>query len=103
LFLTSDGNHQLFQYFKNTDRNDTSLYHGAAYMPDKVYEEFLRTVFKMNESTIAPDCGHIKVINNEGQSKFKNMAITGVVNTQCWHTVVLAAVDMFGAERQAVQ
>ncbi|KAJ7460424.1 hypothetical protein B0H11DRAFT_1924017 [Mycena galericulata] len=76
---TLDGNHQCNQFSKNTDPDDVSLCAGKAYFPlDSTYQQYLKSV---PTSTAKATCNYLKVVNKQDKKKFKNMAITGTVNS----------------------
>ncbi|KAF8189627.1 hypothetical protein K438DRAFT_2019047 [Mycena galopus ATCC 62051] len=82
---------------KNNDPNDTSLYHGKAHFPEReAQREYLRNSLKDQEKST---CNYLKAVNNQDKKKFKNMEVTGVVNSQCSHVFVKATVDLEMGER----
>ncbi|KAJ3963950.1 hypothetical protein EV361DRAFT_956450 [Lentinula raphanica] len=96
---TSDGNHQVAQYFKNTDPFDQSLYRGKSYFPEESeYKKFLQSRGVISNEEYAAHCNHVKVIANQGRIQNQNCAKTGVVNTQCDHVFVMATTDMVNGE-----
>lgn len=44
-------------------------------------------------------CNYLKAVNNQDKKKFKNMEVTGIVNTQCSHVFIRASVDLEFGER----
>ncbi|THU94988.1 hypothetical protein K435DRAFT_859998 [Dendrothele bispora CBS 962.96] len=76
--ITIDGNHQVSQFWKNTDPHDVAL-----------------------AMEYAAHCNHVKVIANQGRIQNQNCAKTGAVNTQCDHVFVMATADMQNGERYA--
>ncbi|KAF8873364.1 hypothetical protein CPB84DRAFT_1895273, partial [Gymnopilus junonius] len=102
LQLTLDGNFHLNCYVKNTDPHDTSLFHGRSYFPDdSMYADYVRKVV-LKGSSDKFNCGHLEVLRKQNSSKkFKNMAVTGKVNTQCSHVFILSSVDLQISERFA--
>ncbi|KAJ3816710.1 hypothetical protein F5880DRAFT_1512414, partial [Lentinula raphanica] len=97
--VTEDGNHQVAQYFKNTDPFDQSIYSGRSYFPEVTeYKEFLKSRGTISDEEYAAHCNHVKVIANQGRIQNQNCAKTGVVNTQCDHVFVMASTDMVNGE-----
>ncbi|KAJ7213665.1 hypothetical protein C8J57DRAFT_1029924, partial [Mycena rebaudengoi] len=94
---TLDGNFHCNQATKNTDPGDTSLYEGKTFFPH--HEEFKEYIEAAPTKEDPPTCNYLKAVNNQDKKKFKNMAITGIVNTQCSHVFVKASVDMQFGER----
>ncbi|KAJ7659305.1 hypothetical protein DFH06DRAFT_989992, partial [Mycena polygramma] len=96
---TLDGNFQCNQYNKNTDPDDVSLCGGKGYFPpDDEYKAYLSTLKTSPEKST---CNYLKVVNKQDKKKFKNMAVTGTVNCQCSHVIILSCVDMQYGERFA--
>ncbi|KAJ7697398.1 hypothetical protein B0H17DRAFT_1130376 [Mycena rosella] len=94
---TLDGNFHCNKSTKNTDPSDLSLYDGKAYFPTN---EFLNEqLAKAPKTEPKSTCNYLKAVNNQDRKKFKNMEITGIVNTQCSHVFVKASVDMQYGER----
>ncbi|KAJ3506738.1 hypothetical protein NMY22_g17151 [Coprinellus aureogranulatus] len=98
LQLTTDGNHQLNHYAKNTDPLNKSLFAGRAQFPtDEVLESHLRPI--QGEAAEKSTCTNLNAANKQDRKKFKNMDITGVVNIQCSHVFVKSTVDLQMGER----
>ncbi|KAJ7658473.1 hypothetical protein B0H17DRAFT_1262267 [Mycena rosella] len=94
---TLDRNFHCNKSTKNTDPSDLSLYDGKAYFPTN---EFLNEqLAKAPKTEPKSTCNYLKAVNNQDRKKFKNMEITGIVNTQCSHVFVKASVDMQYRER----
>ncbi|KAJ7669584.1 hypothetical protein B0H17DRAFT_1183859 [Mycena rosella] len=94
---TLDRNFHCNKSTKNTDPSDLSLYDGKAYFPTN---EFLNEqLAKAPKTEPKSTCNYLKAVNNQDRKKFKNMEITGIVNTQCSHVFVKASVDMQYGER----
>ncbi|KAJ7710854.1 hypothetical protein B0H17DRAFT_914216 [Mycena rosella] len=94
---TLDGNFHCNKSTKNTDPSDVSLYEGNAYFPTNKYlnEQLAKAPKTEPKST----CNYLKAVNNQDKKKFKNMEITGIVNTQCSHVFIQASVDLQFGER----
>lgn len=113
--FTSDGNFQLNQYMKRREDDDHSFWEGNGYFPSQaVLGEYLRKADVRVEASQQPrkrlpattnmspkksTCSFLKAVNNQNQSKFKNMRVTGVVNTQCDHVFVWSTVDLQKGEK----
>ncbi|KAF4608969.1 hypothetical protein EYR40_001322 [Pleurotus pulmonarius] len=94
---TLDGNFQCNKMRKNTDPDDVSLYKGCGYFPnDTAFRQGLDLLPKHDQKST---CSFLKVVNKQNSSKFKNMDVTGTVNTQCSHVYILASVDLYMGER----
>ncbi|KAJ6467656.1 hypothetical protein C8R47DRAFT_1056068 [Mycena vitilis] len=94
---TLDGNFHCNKATKNTDPTDTSLYRGQSYFPS---DEFLKEQVKKGSAAEPKStCSYLKAVNNQDKKKFKNMDVTGIVNTQCSHVFVKASVDLQYGER----
>ncbi|KAJ7328299.1 hypothetical protein DFH08DRAFT_815803 [Mycena albidolilacea] len=79
--VTIDGNYKNNMFFKRDDGSDTTLTDGNMHFPpQKEYEQIAK------EYVIAKE------------DKYGNVAISGVVGTDCDHAVVLAFVDMLVGE-----
>ncbi|KAJ6513753.1 hypothetical protein C8R47DRAFT_1286610 [Mycena vitilis] len=98
--LTLDGNFQCNKAKKsarNSDPNDRSLAEGRSYFPEhEAQKKYLLHAPKTPEKST---CNYLKAVNNQDKKKFKNMEITGIVNTQCSHVFVRASVDLEIGER----
>ncbi|KAJ7642822.1 hypothetical protein B0H17DRAFT_960054 [Mycena rosella] len=106
--LTLDGNfhcNKAKKTSKNSDPNDTSLYIGKAHFPEQAAQKaYLARAPKSQEARNnvlqqKSTCNYLKAVNNQDKEKFKNMEVTGVVNTQCSHVFVRASVDLEFGER----
>ncbi|KAK7035593.1 hypothetical protein R3P38DRAFT_3183388 [Favolaschia claudopus] len=96
---TLDGNFHCNKAKKNTDPTDVSLHCGKAYFPTN---EVLKShLDKRSEPEPKSTCNYLKAVKNQDKKKFKNMEITGIVNTQCSHVFVKASVDLQFGERYA--
>ncbi|KAJ7092208.1 hypothetical protein C8R44DRAFT_750322 [Mycena epipterygia] len=94
---TADGNFHCTKSTKNTDHKDYSLYQGAAFFPtDQELKEHLEKVPVTKEAGASSHS-----VNNQDKKKFKNMEITGIVNSQCSHVFIKASVDLQYGERYA--
>ncbi|THU80286.1 hypothetical protein K435DRAFT_823700 [Dendrothele bispora CBS 962.96] len=100
--VTLDGNHQICQFWKNTDPHDVALAAGVSYFPEpKEYMKYLEDMGAISSEEYAANCNHVKVIANQGRIQNQNCAKTGAVNTQCDHVFVMATADMQNGERYA--
>ncbi|THU77114.1 hypothetical protein K435DRAFT_703122, partial [Dendrothele bispora CBS 962.96] len=100
--ITIDGNHQVSQFWKNTDPHDVTLADGVSYFPaSKPYFKYLNDMGAISSEEYAAHCNHVKVIANQGRIQNQNCAKTGAVNTQCDHVFVMATADMQNGERYA--
>lgn len=119
LQVTLDGNFHLNRYTKNTDPHDASLFRGRSYFPeDEAYQDYVKKVVLNSKTDVDHDsfksgslllilvliqkfdCGHLEVLRKQNSTKkFKNMAVTGKVNTQCSHVFIMSSVDLQIGER----
>ncbi|THU99408.1 hypothetical protein K435DRAFT_659064, partial [Dendrothele bispora CBS 962.96] len=100
--VTLDGNHQINQFWKNTDPFDRSLFDGYSYFPEATkYHAFLLEKGAISSEEYAGHCNHVKVIANQARIQNQNCAKSGGVNTQCDHVFVLATADMQNGEKFA--
>ncbi|KAJ6466512.1 hypothetical protein DFH09DRAFT_956689 [Mycena vulgaris] len=97
--VTVDGNFHCTKSTKNSDPNDYSLYKGDGFFPtNTTLNDHLKSVPPTKEKST---CNYLKAVNNQDKKKFKNMEITGIVNTQCSHVFIKTSVDLQFGERYA--
>ncbi|KAK7059994.1 hypothetical protein R3P38DRAFT_2496266, partial [Favolaschia claudopus] len=95
---TLDGNFHCNKAKKNYESADISLCGGKAYFPTN---DVLASHLAQQSAEPEPEypCVYLKAVKNQDKKKFKNMEITGIVNTQCSHVFVKASVDLQYGER----
>ena len=114
LFESLDGNFRLQNKKKNNDPDDVALMEGLGYFPpDPGYHKYLKWVgeskkvggivlfglFDLLLSQQKCTCAHLNAVNMQDKIKFKNCDITGVVNVECRHILILSMVDLQKGER----
>ncbi|KAJ6632041.1 hypothetical protein B0H10DRAFT_1937760 [Mycena sp. CBHHK59/15] len=93
--FTLDGNFKANLFFKRDDGSDTCLTDGKMYFPKQTEFEELAKVFVVTEADKEVPCkAHIGSIRHQGQVKYGNTAVSGVVGCACDHAVVGSFVNM---------
>ncbi|KAJ7127718.1 hypothetical protein C8R44DRAFT_873525 [Mycena epipterygia] len=101
--LTLDGNFKANLFFKRDDGSDTALTDGKMYFPRQ--EEFngiAKAYVVPEEDKEVPCKAHIGSIRHQGQVKYGNTAVSGVVACACDHAVAGSFVDMLKGEAFAL-
>ncbi|KAJ3527974.1 hypothetical protein NMY22_g9581 [Coprinellus aureogranulatus] len=102
VLLTADGNFHANHYAKNHEASHESLLRGRACFPDDSrYREFIQSVdMKASKSNAdKTTCAFLKDVNRQDKSKFAGMDVSGIINIQCHHVMVLATVDLYKGEK----
>ncbi|KAJ6478848.1 hypothetical protein C8R47DRAFT_983731 [Mycena vitilis] len=97
--ITEDGNFKANLFFKRDDGTEVCLTDGRMYFPKQ--EEFVELAKKIVVTDISqevPCNAHIGSIRHQGQSKYGNTAVSGVIGSACDHGLVAAFVDMLKGE-----
>ncbi|KAJ6528322.1 hypothetical protein DFH09DRAFT_1327724 [Mycena vulgaris] len=101
--LTLDGNFKANLFFKRDDGSDKALTDGSMYFPPQTEFETLAKKFIVREEDKEVPCkAHIGSIRHQGQVKYGNTAVSGVVGCACDHTVLGSFVDMLKGEAFAL-
>ncbi|KAJ7720671.1 hypothetical protein DFH07DRAFT_784330 [Mycena maculata] len=102
-FNTLDGNFKANLFFKRDDGSDIALTDGKMYFPRQAeFEAIARTYVIPEEDKEVPCKAHIGAIRHQGQVKYGNTALSGVIASACDHTVVGSFVDMIKGEAFAL-
>ncbi|KAJ7450922.1 hypothetical protein B0H11DRAFT_2246504 [Mycena galericulata] len=102
-FNTIDGNFKANLFFKRDDGSDTALTDGKMYFPLQAeFEAIARTYVIPEEDKEVPCKAHIGAIRHQGQVKYGNTAVSGVIACACDHTVAGSFVDMINGEAFAL-
>jgi hypothetical protein len=114
--ITIDGNYQSFRYGKNSDTEDRSLFHGAAYFEEdgKFEQDLLHaktvanrsakvrvpmpSLFQVNFVQKDKGCSSLKVNLNEEKLKAAGLLVSSVLNIQCGHTMISTITDLAKGE-----
>ena len=57
------------------------------------------TIKQSSEFDQKSSCTYLKSVNHQNKSRFANLAVTGVVDVQCDHSIVRSVVDLQKGER----
>ncbi|KAJ7733848.1 hypothetical protein DFH07DRAFT_967815 [Mycena maculata] len=102
-FNTLDGNFKANLFFKRDDGSDIALTDGKMYFPRQAeFEVIARTYVIPEEDKEVPCKAHIGAIRHQGQVKYGNTALSGVIASACDHTVAGSFVDMIKGEAFAL-
>ncbi|KAJ7861145.1 hypothetical protein B0H14DRAFT_3620009 [Mycena olivaceomarginata] len=97
--LTLDGNFKANLFFKRDDGSDTALTDGKMYFPNQTeFEGIAKTYVVPDKDKEVPCKAHIGSIRHQGQVKYGNTAVSGVVASACDHAVLGSLVDMLKGE-----
>ncbi|KAJ6617649.1 hypothetical protein B0H10DRAFT_2218377 [Mycena sp. CBHHK59/15] len=97
--LMLDGNFKANLFFKRDDCSNKALTDGSMYFPPQTEFEKLAKEFVVREEDKEVPCkAHIGSIRHQGQVKYGNTAVSGVVGCACDHTVMGTFVDMLKGE-----
>ncbi|KAJ7101819.1 hypothetical protein C8R43DRAFT_963921 [Mycena crocata] len=98
-FNTLDGNFKANLFFKRDDGSDTCLTDGRMYFPRQSEFAALVKEFVVTDADKEVPCkAHIGSIRHQGQIKYGNTAVSGVVASACDHAVVGSFADMLRGE-----
>ncbi|KAJ7216991.1 hypothetical protein GGX14DRAFT_561505 [Mycena pura] len=101
--LTLDGNFKANLFYKHDNGNDVALTDGKMYFPAQTEYDRLAEAFVVSEEDKEVPChAHIGSIRHQGQAKYGNTAVSGVVACACDHTVVGSLIDMLKGEAFAL-
>ncbi|KAJ7860564.1 hypothetical protein B0H14DRAFT_3622269 [Mycena olivaceomarginata] len=101
--LTLDGNFKANLFFKRDDGSDTALTDGKMYFPNQTeFEGIAKTYVVPDKDKEVPCKAHIGSIRHQGQVKYGNTAVSGVVASACDHAVLGSLVDMLKGEAFAL-
>ncbi|KAJ7659376.1 hypothetical protein B0H17DRAFT_1212978 [Mycena rosella] len=93
--MTLDGNFKANLFFKRDDGSDTALTDGNMYFPiQKEFERIAKAYVIPEEDKEVPCKAHIGSIRHQGQGKYGNVVISGVIGSACDHAVLAAFIDM---------
>ncbi|KAF8589210.1 hypothetical protein K439DRAFT_1333200 [Ramaria rubella] len=82
-WYSSDGKFKAQKKKKNDDSNNISLGNGNTYFTeDQTYQKYLNESGESQEKSM---CAHLKAVNMQNKTKFKNVEVTGVVMMVCAH------------------
>ncbi|KAF6743694.1 hypothetical protein DFP72DRAFT_827272 [Ephemerocybe angulata] len=99
---TADGNYHAGHLIKNNDLSkfNASLFGGRAQFPNG--EDYKRVILGKLETDSQEKftCSYLNAVNKQDKKKFKGMDISGVVNYQCSHILILSSVDLQCGERR---
>ncbi|KAF7347018.1 CxC2 domain-containing protein [Mycena venus] len=100
---TLDGNFKANLFFKHDDGSDVALTDGKMYFPSqKEFEGIAKTYIVSEEDKEVPCKAHIGSIRHQGQVKYGNTAVSGVVACACDHAILGSFVDMIKGEAFAL-
>ncbi|KAJ7141932.1 hypothetical protein C8R43DRAFT_954584 [Mycena crocata] len=103
MHLTLDGNFKANLFFKRDDGSDVALTDGQMYFPAEAeFRKLAKAHVVSEEDKEVPCKAHIGSIRHQGQVKYGNTAISGVVACACDHTVAGSFVDMLKGEAFAL-
>ncbi|KAJ6629404.1 hypothetical protein B0H10DRAFT_2388545 [Mycena sp. CBHHK59/15] len=91
---TIDGNFKANLFFKRDDGSDIALTDGRMYFPKQAEFERIAKTYVVPEE----DKAHIGSIRHQGQVKYGNTAVSGVVACACDHAIAGSFVDMIKGE-----
>ncbi|KAF7363103.1 CxC2 domain-containing protein [Mycena venus] len=101
--LTLDGNFKANLFFKHDDGSDKALTDGTMYFPSQTeFEGIAKTYVVPEEDKEVPCKAHIGSIRHQGQVKYGNTAVSGVVACACDHAVAGSFVDLLKGEAFAL-
>ncbi|KAJ7328259.1 hypothetical protein DFH08DRAFT_709773 [Mycena albidolilacea] len=101
--LTLDGNFKANLFFKHDDGSDTALTDGKMYFPSQAEFEGIAKTYVIPDADKEVPCKvHIGSIRHQGQVKYGNTAVSGVVACACDHAVAGSFVDMLKGEAFAL-
>ncbi|KAF8582493.1 hypothetical protein K439DRAFT_1351087, partial [Ramaria rubella] len=82
-WCSSDGNFKAHKKHKNNNPDNFSPGNGHTYSTeDDNYQRYLSSTSNTQEKST---CTHLKAVNMQNTSKFKNVEVTGVVAIMCTH------------------
>ncbi|KAJ7604351.1 hypothetical protein DFH06DRAFT_1349486 [Mycena polygramma] len=97
--ITEDGNFKANLFFKRDDGTEVCLTDGRMYFPkQEEFVELAKKIIVTDADKEVPCNAHIGSIRHQGQSKYGNTAVSGVIGSACDHGVVGAFVDMLKGE-----
>ncbi|KAJ6595489.1 hypothetical protein DFH09DRAFT_1305304 [Mycena vulgaris] len=96
--LTLDGNFKANLFFKRDNGSDTALTDGSMYFPTQAEFDGIAKTYVVPDE----DKAHIGSIRHQGQVKYGNTAVSGVVCCACDHAVAGSFVDMLKGEVFAI-
>nr|GAT45459.1 predicted protein [Mycena chlorophos] len=100
---TLDGNYKANQFHKRDNGSDLCLTDGRMYFPLQAeYERIVDTYVIPPEDKEVPCKAHIGAIRHQGDVKYGNTAVSGVVACACDHAVVGSFIDMKNREAFAL-
>ncbi|KAJ7718416.1 hypothetical protein DFH07DRAFT_761554 [Mycena maculata] len=103
LNLTLDGNFKANLFFKRDDGSDIALTDGKMYFPSQTeFEEIAKAYVVSEEDKEVPCKAHIGSIRHQGQVKYGNTALSGIIASACDHAVAGSFVDMLKGEAFAL-
>ncbi|KAJ7838954.1 hypothetical protein B0H13DRAFT_2102522 [Mycena leptocephala] len=95
LYMSTDGNFKLNLFFKRDNGTDITFTDGNMYFPRRIEFDRLVKQFVVSEEDKEVPCkAHIGSICHQGQVKYGNTAVSGVVGCTCDHAVAGSFVDM---------
>ncbi|KAJ7479807.1 hypothetical protein FB451DRAFT_1449139 [Mycena latifolia] len=101
--FTLDGNFKANLFYKRDDGSDKALTDGQMYFPSQTEYDRIAETYVVREADKEVPCKtHIGSIRHQGQTKYGNTAISGVVSSACDHTVAGSFVDMKKGEAFAL-
>ncbi|KAJ7704770.1 hypothetical protein B0H17DRAFT_1126421 [Mycena rosella] len=96
--FTLDGNFKVNLFFKRDDGSDTALMNGKMYFPlQREFDAITKSYVIPDKDKEVPCRAHIRSIRHQGQIKYGNTAISGVVASACDHAVAGAFIEMLNA------
>ncbi|KAJ7126016.1 hypothetical protein C8R44DRAFT_874401 [Mycena epipterygia] len=97
--MTLDGNYKANLFYKRDDGSDTALTDGKMYFPNqKEFEGIAKAYIVQDQDKEVPCNAHIGSIRHQGQGKYGNVAVSGIIGSACDHSVVAAFIDMLVGE-----
>ncbi|KAJ7738670.1 hypothetical protein DFH07DRAFT_778955 [Mycena maculata] len=103
LNLTLDGNFKANLFFKRDDGSDIALTDGKMYFPSQTeFEEIAKAYVVSEEDKEVPCKAHIGSIRHQGQVKYGNTALSGIIASACDHAIAGSFVDMLKGEAFAL-
>ncbi|KAJ7121070.1 hypothetical protein C8R44DRAFT_877380 [Mycena epipterygia] len=101
--FTLDGNFKANLFFKRDNGSDKALTDGRMYFPRQTEYNMIANAYVVSEEDKDVPCkAHIGSIRHQGQGKYGNTAISGVVACACDHAMVGSFVDMKKGEAFAL-
>ncbi|KAJ7632060.1 hypothetical protein B0H17DRAFT_1217613 [Mycena rosella] len=101
--LTLDGNFKANLFFKRDDGSDKALTDGTMYFPvQQEFERISKEYVIPDEDKEVPCKAHIGSIRHQGQVKYGNTAVSGVIACACDHAIAGSFVDMLKGEAFAL-